>query len=289
MKNKSVSGFTLVELLVVIAIIGVLVATTFPAIQASREMGRRSQCRANLAQLALALQDYENAFESFPPGVTNPDGPIRSEAKGQHWGWIARLLPYLEEGNASRLIDPAAGAYGSANAPVHALSLPVLICPTEPNDQRATSNYAGCHHDVEAPIDADNHGVLFLNSHVRRADITDGVSHTLLLGEKRIDPDDLGWMSGTRATLRNTGLALNDVVPLATENAADSANQPQGVAAGQPALTYVGPFGSAHVSGAFMGFADGRVKYVVDDIDLQVWRQLGHRADGKLLNFDVTE
>ena len=72
-------AFTLVELLVVIAIIGVLVALMLPAIQAAREAARRSSCMNKLAQIALALQNYESAHLSFPTGVDNPTGPILNE------------------------------------------------------------------------------------------------------------------------------------------------------------------------------------------------------------------
>ena len=71
------------------------------------------------------------------------------------------------------------------------------------------TSYAGVHHDVEAPIAADNHGVLFLNSAVRSEDVTDGTSNTLFVGEKLNDGLDLGWASGTRSSLRNTGLNVN--------------------------------------------------------------------------------
>ena len=60
------------------------------------------------------------------------------------------------------------------------------------------SNYAGCHNDVETPIDVDNNGVLFLNSHISAHDVTDGTSNTIYVGEKLSDQSDLGWMSGTR-------------------------------------------------------------------------------------------
>ena len=83
------------------------------------------------------------------------------------------------------------------------MTIPVLLCPDEPGSATptvASSNYAGVHHDVEAPIDVNNNGVFFLNSHLRYDDITDGASHTLFFGEKVFDPNDLGWMSGTRAT-----------------------------------------------------------------------------------------
>ncbi len=290
MKNKSPRGFTLVELLVVIAIIGVMVAMAIPAVQASREVGRRTSCRMNMAQIMMAMQNYESAFESLPAGVVNPDGPIRSEPVGLHQGWMIQLLPYLDQGNAYRLIDFSASVYDSANAEVRKLSPGIFVCPSEPLDGRAASSYAGCHNDVEAPIAADNHGVLFLNSRVRREDITDGASHTIFVGEKRLEAGDLGWMSGTRATLRNTGLALNDPQ---TQSAAQSGPlllKAEGAAAdASTALTRVGGFASPHVNGAFIGFGDGSVKFIADNIDLQLWQQLGNRADGKLFNIDLIE
>jgi prepilin-type N-terminal cleavage/methylation domain-containing protein len=290
MKTQPVRAFTLVELLVVIAIIGVLVAMTIPAIQASREMGHRSLCQARLAQLLLAMQTYDNAFESLPAGVLNPDGPIRSEAQGLHQSWMIRLLPYLDEGNAYRLIDFDKSVYDPANVPVRQHWPSVFICPSEPDDLPGASNYAGCHHDVEAPIAADNHGVLFLNSHVRREDITDGVSHTFFLGEKRSEVGDLGWMSGTRATLRNTGLPPNTPSASAAAPADDAsdklANLPESPT---KSLTYVGGFASGHVGGVYMGLGDCGVKFISDMIDLKVWQQLGNRADGKLLNFDLAD
>jgi hypothetical protein len=112
--------------------------------------------------------------------------------------------------------------YEPINAPVRKLRLAAFICPSEVEDLLPGSNYAGCHHDVEAPIDADNHGTLFLNSHVSSDDIPDGAGHTIFVGEKTVMPGDFGWTSGTRATLRNTGHRINTAplsVALADENA----------------------------------------------------------------------
>lgn len=278
-------GFTLVELLVVIAIIGVLMAATFPALMASRETARRNLCRANMAQLLLALQSYENGFEVFPAGVINPNGPIRSEPVGLHQSWVIAALPYFDEQNVYKLIDLSKSVYDPANQQAREYWPHTLICPSEPNDVRGASSYAGCHHDVEAPIAADNRGVLFLNSQIRRDDVTDGMAHTFFLGEKRDASGDLGWMSGTRATLRNTGLPLN--APQSEAVAASPPSEP-GAKVDQPAANpdadpmYVGGFASAHVGGAHMGFGDGNVQFVIDDIDLLLWQRMANRSDGQL-------
>jgi len=291
MRQPRRRAFTLVELLVVIAIIGILIALLLPAIQAAREAARRTSCRNNLVQLGIAMHNYASAQECLPPGTTEPAGPVRNVPQGNHLGWLVALLPYLEEGVAFGAIDPSAGAYGPKNAAVRELPISVFICPSyigasvieeesksdggetpaaEVSTARAISSYAGCHHDVEAPIDADNHGVLYLNSAVRLDAVSDGLTHTIFIGEKLGDDFDLGWMSGTRATLRNTGAQIN----------AEGGDEP---AAGTGADLQVGGFGSAHAGGAQFVMGDGAVHFISEMIDQGVFQQLGHRADGKLL------
>jgi prepilin-type processing-associated H-X9-DG protein len=90
------------------------------------------------------------------------------------------------------------------------LSVPTLSCPSFPGVNAPISQYAGVHHHAEAPIDDDNTGVLFLNSRVTFDDLVDGAAYTLIVGEKTVrSVQDLGWMSGTPATLRNTGTPIN--------------------------------------------------------------------------------
>lgn len=217
MTIRRYAAFTLVELLVVIAIIGILVAMLLPAIQGARDAARRSACMNNMLQLSLALQGYETAHEALPPGVTDTSGPILNQEKGQHLGWLAHLLPYHEERVAYRHLDLQAGAYHKKNAGVRALAIPGFVCPADSVGWwgSAPTSYAGCHHDVEAPIDADNNGVLFLNSRLRMRDISDGTTYTIFIGEKVWEENipDLGWLSGTRSSLRNTGTPLNDTGP----------------------------------------------------------------------------
>jgi prepilin-type processing-associated H-X9-DG protein len=197
--------------LVVIAIIGILVALLLPAIQASRESARRASCTNQMGQLIIALHDFEAAHEHYPAGTVDATGPIKNIPVGHHISWIAHILPYTDETPLYNSIDLSLSAYHSKNDPARQTSIEILICPSNPADEMPYSNYAGCHHDKEAPIDADNSGVFFLDSRITRDDLKDGAAYTLFLGEKLIDDFDLGWLSGTPATLRNAGSPLNRV------------------------------------------------------------------------------
>lgn len=275
LRSNSGRGFTLVELLVVIAIIGVLVALLLPAVQAAREAARRSSCLNNISQLALAVHNYEFAVEHLPAGVINPEGPIRSEPDGQHVSWLVQITPYVEMGNVYDIFDQEAGAYAPVNSAIRAVPVSLFMCPSFPGWEisedklSAVSTYAGCHHDVEAPIDADNHGLLFLNSGIRYVDIKDGSSQTLLIGEVR-DENTLGWVSGTRSTLRNTSVV-----------------NPRRARRGEPEFPTPGPlevggFSSAHPGTVQTALADGSCRSLSEDVEPEVLRQLGHRADGTL-------
>ena len=301
-------GFTLVEMLVAIAILGILVSLLLPAVQAARETARRHSCTNNLSQLLIAIENYAAAHGVLPPGTIDAAGPIQHRAVGYHMSWIAQILPYVEQGNVYDRIDFSVGAYDKRNTAARDISLSLLHCPSSSWTSGAGSSYAGCHHDVEAPIDADNHGVLFLNSAIGWSELRDGRAQTIFVGERFSLGSDLGWISGTRSTLANTGTPINltsrpgglaGVVAVIAEEqpALDDASQPRDYASRpvwqfQPATIQgaisaalvVGGFESMHRHGAQFGFGDGSVRFLSEDIDQTTYRRLGHRADGGLLD-----
>ena len=187
MKYTKHSAFTLVELLVVIAIIGILIGMMIPAIQSAREAAHRATCANNMVQLGIGLSKYEMAQQSYPAGTINPTGPIHNTADGIHTSWLVQILPYLDENTTYKHIDLKLSVYDPKNAPVRGLHIALFSCPSyagKENPETPLSNYAGCHNDVETPIDENNNGVLFLNSHITAKDVTDGLSNTIFVGEK---------------------------------------------------------------------------------------------------------
>lgn len=324
MNGRRRFAFTLLELLIVIAIVGILIALLLPAVQAAREAARRTSCANNLMQLGLALSQHHSARGALPAGVRDNTGPIKNEPKGKHYGWMTQILPYLEKGNLYDQVDWEAGVYSKSNRVPRSVRVSIFNCPSHRTGGLG-SDYAGCHHDVEAPIDVDNDGVLYLNSAVRFNQITDGRAYTLMLGEKLLSqsdmdiynqipedqdvpefeqesqdtepgiaageafpepmglalvptPSDLGWMSGTRGTLRNTGTPISQRWRMEKINryavpAADS---------DADASLHVGGFESWHPLGAQFLFADGTMRFLSERISVKVYQQLGHRADGTL-------
>jgi prepilin-type N-terminal cleavage/methylation domain-containing protein/prepilin-type processing-associated H-X9-DG protein len=195
-------GFTLIELLVVMAIIGVLVSLLVPAIQRVREAARRAQCLNHLKQIGLALQNYHQAQGSFPPAyqfvMPEEGAPPWDTAPG--WGWGTFLLPFLDQEPLFRQIDLSVPIEESIHATVRTTPLRVFTCPTDRETgtymlkkismkdlvEAATNSYAanyGYGHDIgESP--SYGTGIFCRNSKTRIAEVTDGVSTTLAIGER---------------------------------------------------------------------------------------------------------
>ena len=196
-------GFTLVELLVVIAIIGVLAGLLLPAIQAARESGRRTSCVNNLKQLGVATNSFLSARSCFPVGSDSKSWSAMTNNAWSLYRWsaLAHLLPYLEEANAQDLLDLSVPLYGTTltvtpqNARGVALVIPLFLCPADQpqviSPLFGPTNYAGCAGTGTGggtPINAD--GIFYVNSRVRPAKVTDGLSHTTLFSESTLGAVD---------------------------------------------------------------------------------------------------
>lgn len=264
-------GFTLVELLVVIAIIGVLVGMLAPALQSIRETSRRAVCQSKLIPIGLAIQRYHDRWMHFPVGtVLAPDdgitGPIESVAEGNHHNWLGRLMDLMDQPVVANRIDRSVSVYDEANQPVLELRLPLFRCPSSERDPDNASNYVGLHHPTEKSIDESDHGVFVLNTAIKREDVTDGLANTAFVSEKLLPFDDLGWLSGTRATLRNVGGGIQTTIDrFAT-----------------PAASTVGSVGSRHPAGAHFLFGSGEVRFQSSQTDPRILEQVVDRRDGQL-------
>jgi prepilin-type N-terminal cleavage/methylation domain-containing protein/prepilin-type processing-associated H-X9-DG protein len=116
-------GFTLVELLVVLAVIGMLLALLLPATRSARPAARRTQCRNNLKQIALALHNYADKYQSLPPAYT-----VDASGRPLH-SWRTLILPYLDQAALYNRIDFSKPWDDPANAEAFQTSLPVYRCP----------------------------------------------------------------------------------------------------------------------------------------------------------------
>jgi prepilin-type N-terminal cleavage/methylation domain-containing protein/prepilin-type processing-associated H-X9-DG protein len=222
--RSSRSAFTLIELLVVIAIIGVLAGLLLPAVQKVRETAARLKCANNLKQIGLALHNYHDTNYWFPPGyidgnanpASTPDNDV-----GPGWGWASFTLPFLEQGNVYNQINFSLGVGLGSNAAISQLPLPIYQCPSDPWQQNFTvwptsvvvahGNYVGCNGWEECFNNAgggaqgqgsdglsggfgqSGNGLFYRNSRNKTASITDGLSNTIIVGERSGNHSPTTW------------------------------------------------------------------------------------------------
>ena len=281
-------AFTLVELLVVIAIIGILVALLLPAVQAARESARRMSCHNNQKQIGLALHSYHDAFRALPMGWIGLVAPYgRPDANGEPgWGWAAHLLPFMDRKNVAETINDVLPITDAANQAARDTALPSYVCPSDARYKPffdlkdtggsvlatvPTANYVGVFGTMEledcetlAPgLQCRSDGIFYHNSTTRFSEITDGLSSTLMVGE--------------RSSLRKFSTWLG-AVPKADESHA----RILGIADHIPNTpgAHLDDFGSYHPAGTNFVFADGSVRLVTESIDLRVYQGLATR-DGR--------
>ena len=279
-------GLTVLELLIVIGMVAVLMALLMPAVQSARDQARAARCRNNLKQIGLALHNYLDVFNTFPPGwVAHSDSPDYGPA----FGWMVMLLPFVDQAPLYNQLD----FQKPPPAPNKLLQqrLDIFRCPMDPTEDvnglrsnYSTSNYSGNHGDEplprwtadrlslhwpgNPPTPKQASGILFLNSSVRFRDITDGASNTFAAGERSITSGSGIWV----------GVAANAMENDAVTECSHSSRINAGLTS----------FSSRHGAGANILMCDGAVRFISADLDSRpadggdpgTFQRLGHKSDG---------
>ena len=291
-------GFTLVELLVVIAIIGILVALLLPAVQAAREAALRMQCANHLKQLALAMHHHHDAHKVLPSAggpswdwhMSIIDG-VPQVAPKQRGGWGYQVLPFIEAestwlgGDATTDLERSRFAIGQPHE--------YFFCPSRRppevleqgewytydahgnpiSDSRsykhAKNDYAAANLENNGPIIRSDVGSRTV---IRFADVRDGTSNVMLLGEKRMNVAMLKKFQANDNEGYTTGWNHDTV------RHCDRVPQPDfrfGTAPGDDR------FGSSHPGGLNIALTDGSVRFLIYSVEQVTFSRLGNRADGE--------
>jgi len=303
-------GFTLVELLVVIAIIGILIGMLLPAVQQVREAARRVACQNNMRQFGLAILNFESGSGVLPPGGFLP----QSSEHDLDFSWIIRILPFAEANNMHDLLEfsldelPGTSARGYHDVNKAALrnqALPMVACPSSDMEQVDTTPssdgivrpfYTGIHGSAREETSftptnnptlglMSDHGVFQRNVEVKLAEIFDGTSNTMIVGEQS------GWLideNGEQVDERSDcshsiilgstpqwERIFNSTVVRYPFNHRDSVDD--GI---QGNCARNGPLTSSHPGGINGLFVDGSVHFLPNATGLDVVFNLADRDDG---------
>jgi prepilin-type N-terminal cleavage/methylation domain-containing protein/prepilin-type processing-associated H-X9-DG protein len=280
-----IAGFSLVELLVVITIVGILLGMLLPAVQAAREASRRTSCSNNLKQLGVALHSYHAQHGRFPAG-----SPLHRFSGRTSISWRVLILPFMEESNTYQQIEPRPDG-GATNWAARTRSIAAFQCPSaaripENNLVYQPSHYCGVmgagrndrrvvlEHDGCGDIHTD--GVFYPGSRTRIAQIEDGTSHTLAIGERTYFLSD--WMFGAEW---EGGIPPKKICTGSSNNVRYPINAD--LSQFEKILANDLFFGSNHPDGAQFCFADGSVNMLADSTNFTVFEDMATIAGGEII------
>jgi len=311
MCNKQFSrrGFTLVELLVVIAIIGVLVALLLPAVQSARESARRMQCSNNIRQIGLALHNFHDTNQCLPPGgVATASGPTVAHTKfsiptNVIHGWGVFIYPYIEQKSLSDQYQWNQNWHHASNKIVQQTYVNGLICPSSPEpkriDTKATAPVVsmdyGIMNGLNSPsttlyplglIDGNTNmapvGVMGVNTAVRFAEITDGLSNSFWVCEDAGRPQLYRAQHLRVGTSRASGASMidrdNEFVLHGYNSTGTTTPGPCFMNCTNDNEVY-----SFHPSGAMLLMGDGAVKFASSTMQFRVFAAMISKQAGETL------
>jgi prepilin-type N-terminal cleavage/methylation domain-containing protein/prepilin-type processing-associated H-X9-DG protein len=299
-------GFTLIELLVVIAIISMLVGLLLPAVQKVREAAARLQSSNNLKQMGLALHNHHDAQGRFPAGylanTRDPSANPETLDAPPGWAWGAQLLPYLEQDNLYRQLQLDLPAWHPSNAAAAKTPVKVYLNPGAPNaaptmqvktetgtvlaewgrshyvvNNGQDESWAYARHDLSG---LKGTGPFFRNSKTRMADVSDGLSQTVFVGE-HTTVSDKTWV-GVHPAAACCPTDPHRFPFTACDGPATLVLCHSGPAAGEPGVVHPPSFPTCHVcqmyapwaGGGQVLFGDGHVQFIPTGINLNTWAAL---------------
>ena len=288
-------GFTLIELLVVIAIIAILIALLLPAVQQAREAARRSTCKNNLKQVAIALHNYHDTHRTFPIGAAI-NGGCTGYSGSHMFSWGVHILPFIDQANLYNNLNFSGSTPFVPQNFTSSTCLSTVqpyLCPSNPHPDVVVNRagaFAGAlpdgmgRTDLGGVADSINwkcstagvrpttrgNGVLFGISSVKFRDIVDGTSNTLLVGE-------------VTGSLSSTGLNGNTYTGYDVFDTSNGINSIDTVPGGGTFAFRPQGFSSYHVGGCHFVLCDGAVRFISENVDQGTLAGISTRAGGEVV------
>lgn len=284
------AGLSLIEVLVALTIVGFLIGLLLSAVQSAREASRRASCQNNLKQINLAMQQFQSRNRHFPAGMTKGN----SRPSQDYMSWHVRVLPDLEQEAVYRETVAAFEAEPNFRVdPPHVHSrtvIPVFGCPSDARLSRPSvwGNSMTSYLGVQGTDQFHEDGMLFVNSAVVPERVRDGLSHTLLVGERPPSSDEkLGWWyAGWGQTKNGSAEMILGVRETLTYPFYQALCPSTGYFFRDSSLRHpcgAMHFWSLHPSGAHFAFGDGSVRFLTYSAN-SVLASLATRAGGETVS-----